>query len=82
MADINTDVTGRDDLTDAVFHISTPTGLLLVDGCVYGDFGLHPDRGAIAFTHLPTGQVLGRFGGFDAAYAAMGEACCYGCGRS
>lgn len=82
MADINSIVTGCDELTNASYQIVTADGLLLVEGCVYGDFGIHPVAGTLALSHLPTGQVLGHFGGFVAAYTAMGEACCYGWGRA
>ncbi|MBP2232546.1 hypothetical protein J2847_005875 [Azospirillum agricola] len=82
MTDINADVIGRDDLTDAIFHITTPAGLLLVNGCVYRDFGLHPHRCAIVLTHLPTGEALGTFGDIADAYVAMGDASRCGWGRA
>ena len=70
---LNTQVTGRDDLTDARYQIATDAGVLTVDGCVYREFGLHPAAGKLALSHLPTGRVLDHFTNFDAAYRAMAD---------
>ncbi|MBP2230780.1 hypothetical protein J2847_004089 [Azospirillum agricola] len=72
-ATLNTDVTGRDDLSAARYLVATPQGLLLVQGCVFGDFGIHPDGGDVALVHLPTGRTLGRFDDLQHAYTAMAE---------
>ena len=70
---LNPQVTGRDELTDARYQIATTDGLLVVEGCVYGDFGLHPVAGTLALSHLPTGRVLKHFTSWHLALLAISE---------
>jgi hypothetical protein len=79
---LNPTVTGRDDLTNARFQIATDAGPRTVKGCVYREFGLHPEKRRVVLTHLPTGNRLGAFDDMRAAYAAMSDACRRGFGRA
>lgn len=72
---LNTQVTGRDDLTDARYQIATTDGTRTVRGQVYQNMGLHQDGRCVVLTHLPTGNRLGAFDDLRVAYAAMAEAC-------
>ncbi|WP_376956464.1 hypothetical protein ABNQ39_00365 (plasmid) [Azospirillum sp. A26] len=70
---LNATVTGRDDLTDARYQIATDAGPQTVNGCVFGEFGLHPASGALVLSHLPTGRVLDSFRSWGPALQAMAE---------